>query len=258
MIPVGLQLYTVRDVAEGDPERVLEAVAAMGYEGVELAGLYGRTAPEVTELLSGCGLKIAGAHIALERLEADLQTVVAEAGALGLEDIIVPFLKEERRKDASGWLEVAGGLGRIGGALRGEGVKLSYHNHAFEFDPVGGSDRCGLDLLIENTDPAKVSFEVDTYWVRFGGRDPAELIRRLSGRIRILHAKDGLLGKEPHFTPVGEGELDWPPIFEACDGAGVGWLVVEQDRCEGSSLEAARRSFENLQKLNRAGRGGAL
>lgn len=258
MIPVGLQLYTVRDVAEGDPERVLEAVSGMGYEGVELAGLYGRTAPEVAELLSGCGLKIAGAHIALERLEADLEAVIAEAGALGLEDITVPFLNEERRKDISGWLEVADGLDGIGGALRSEGVSLSYHNHAFEFGRVGGSDRCGLDLLVENTDPANVSFEVDTYWVRFAGRDPAELIARLSGRIRILHAKDGLLGDEPRFTPVGEGELDWPPIFEATDAAGVGWLVVEQDRCEGSSLEAARRSFENLQKSGRAGRGGAL
>lgn len=241
---IALQLYTVRDVAEKDPVGTLKAVAAVGYPAVQMAGTYGMSADDLRTVLDSLGLAVAGTHVALEALEENLDREIAYYRTLGTSDIVVPFVKQERRQDAAGYREIAASLNRLGARCREAGARLSYHNHAFEFDRFG--DVTGLDILLGETDPEVVKWEPDVYWIQYGGADPAALIRQYSGRCPIVHLKDMTADESRTFAEVGEGVLDWPSIFKASEVNGAEWYVVEQDRWSRPSVDAAALSLKHL------------
>ena len=253
MIPVGMQMYTLREVAQEDYDKALAAVKEIGYPGAQVSGMFGLSAEEMAELFKKHGLVPAAAHIGLDRMESDLEGVIAECKTIGFEDIAVPSIPGDRRGDAAAWESVAKAMDSIGAKLKAEGIQLTYHNHAFEFEAVEGAGKCGHEILFENADLENLQPEIDTYWVAYGGADPAEVLTRFAGHINLVHIKDGRLGGEkPEFKEIGEGDLDWEPIFKACDEGGAKWLLVEQDRTEIGPIESARLSFENLRKMGRA------
>ena len=246
-IPVALQLYTVRDVAAEDFVGTVRQVADMGYAGVELAGETGGMSPaELKSFLDDLGLKRAGSHTGLDLLEGDLQKVIDDNLAVGNPWVVCPWMPEERRQDADGWRKAAEALTEIGGKVKAAGLQLCYHNHSFEFEQFEG--QTGFDIFYEAADPELVMAEIDTYWVQHGGEDPAATIRRFAGRCPLVHLKDMTDDPEPTFTEVGNGILDFQAIFAASVEAGADWYIVEQDRCDGPSIESARISLENLKK----------
>lgn len=248
-LPLSAQLYTIRDLTANDFAYAVREVARIGYAAVELAG-YGNltSAADVKKACDDAGLKISGNHVAIESLEEDPARVADENAVFGIKQLIVPWVVEGRRKDAAGWHGIARSLNVIGAQLRDRGYELLYHNHSFEFQQFDG--KTGMDILLENTDPALVKCELDVYWVAHGGHDPAGYINRLGPRCALLHMKDMAPGPDRQFAAVGTGTLDFPAIVAAARRAGVEWYVAEQDNCYGRNpLDSLRTSFENLKKL---------
>lgn len=245
-IPVALQLYTVRDEAAKDFVGTVRKVAKMGYNGVEFAGTGDLSATQMADLLAETGLRVAGSHIQLDQFQHHLDEIIAYYTAIGAKYVGIPFLTDEWRT-LDGYKAVAKLMNTAGKTLRDAGLSLYYHNHAFEFEDLGGV--CGMDILWNETDPAVAAFEIDCYWVTYAGLDPAAMIREHAGRYPLIHLKDMVgEGDARTFAEVGEGCIDWQPIFAASEAQGAAWYVVEQDRWSRPSLEAAQISINNLKK----------
>lgn len=247
-LPIALQLYTVRDDAARDFAATIASVAKIGYAAVELAG-YGsvKSAGPAKHILDDNGLIVAGQHVALDALETDLSRVIEDAQTLGTEFVVVPYLPAERRLSLDGYRQLASLLEEYGSTLRDAGLQLAYHNHDFEFQKFGG-DIYGYDAFFGAADPELVKVEMDTFWVKKAGEDPAAYMRKYAGRVPLVHLKD--MTPEGEFAEVGEGTMDYPAIFSAASVAGTQFYIVEQDRCDKHApLESARISFDNLRKL---------
>jgi sugar phosphate isomerase/epimerase len=248
-IPVALQMYTVRDQLKEDFEGTFRKVAQIGYAGVEFAGTGDRTASELKKFLNDLGLKLAGSHVGWAALESDLNRVIEDNLTLGNPYVVCPSVPQDRRGSADGYRETARKLSQIGEACKRQGIQLCYHNHSFEFQKLDG--KYALDILYEASDPRFLQAEIDTYWVRHGGEDPAAYIRKYAGRSPLIHLKDMEPGQERFFAEVGEGILDFKAIFEAAETGGAAWYIVEQDRCRRNPIDSARLSFENLKKMGK-------
>lgn len=243
-------MYTVRDQAAADFPGTLEQVARTGYEGVELAGAGGLSAAQLARILGDLGIRCAGSHEGLDRLESDFNGVVDFQKEIGNRFVVIPWLAEDRRRGAAGWAETAGKMTEIGRKLKAEGLQLCYHNHSFEFEKFDGT--YGLDMLYSTADADAVQAELDTYWVKHGGEDPVDYINRYSGRVPLVHVKDMEAGPDRAFAEVGEGILDIRGIFEASERAGAAWMIVEQDTCKRPPLESVKLSLDNIKKMGLA------
>ena len=253
--PVALQLYTVRSLTQGDLLGVLDRVAAIGYAGVEFAGLFGIPATEVRARLDGLGLRTAGAHVPLARWEGELGAVLDELVALGAPYGVVPIVPEERRRTADDVRRLAEVFTALGQACGRRGIGFAFHHHAMEFDPLPGGDGATmLDLLIQETDPAAVAFEVDLYWAVVGGADPAALLARLAGRAPLVHLKDAAAEMNekgiPADRPAGEGTLPWDALLPAARAAGARWFIAEQDNPNPADpLADAATAWRNITRM---------
>jgi sugar phosphate isomerase/epimerase len=247
-IPIALQLYTLRDNTAKDFIGTLKEVASIGYRAVELAGMGSLSAKELKTTLDDLGLKVAGSHISIDVMERDLARVFEDNHTLGNDCLIIPWLAESRRKTAQDWINFAHTTNDLGRKAKAEGFQLVYHNHNFEFETFDG--KTGFDLLFGSSDPDLVQSELDVYWARYAGHDPAAIIRQYVGRIPLVHLKDMSKGTPPTFAEIGEGIIDFEPIFRASEASGVKWYVVEQDSSQRPPLESVAISWRNLtQKL---------
>ena len=244
---IAVQLYTVRELAAADLPGTLRAVSAAGYRSVELAGLPDTAPGELTRLLDDAGLLVVAAHESIERLRADATEVAARLAEVGCPRVIVPWMPEEDRRRADDARQFAAELSAFAGTFAGHGLRLGYHNHAFEFEPLDGTTV--WDVLLAELAP-EVEIELDIYWAAVGGRDPVAEIRATADRVRLLHMKDRAPGPDPHDAPVGEGILAFPAIVEAARAAGVEWYVVEQD-VPRAPLDDIARSLHYLESLAR-------
>jgi sugar phosphate isomerase/epimerase len=260
----GVQLYTVRDQIERDPASTLKAIAEIGFRELEVLQ---ETLSSVGPLASSLGLSPVSLHIdptfVLDAGSSDaskgLSEVVDRAKAFGVRYLVMAWIPFERRPaGAEGYRQLGVRLNRVGEEAARAGMQLAYHNHAFEFQAVDG-DRRAIDVLLSATDPSLVKLELDAFWVSVTGADPVELIRRLSGRIALMHLKDKANGVGPllredlvprtAFAEVGSGSLDFRAILEAADAAGVSHYFVEQDHTPGDPIDSLRKSFAHLRSL---------
>ncbi len=242
---IALQLYTVRRLAADDLAGTLRAVAAAGYQAVEVAGLPDTPPDELARLLTDSGLRVVAAHEGIELLRDDLDAVADRLATIGCPRVIVPWMPEEDRRTADDVRRFAAELGGFAGALAERGMRLGYHNHSFEFEPLGTTTV--WDVLLAEL-PPEVELELDVYWAAVGGRDPVAEIRATPDRIRLLHMKDRAAGAEPHDAPAGHGTLPFPDIVEAARSAGVDWFIVEQDEPD-DALHDIERAFAYLDSL---------
>ena len=243
-LPVALQLYTVRDDAGKDFAGTIKKVAEIGYTGVELAGHGGLSVQALKTLLDDNGLRVAGSHIGIDALEKEISKVIDENLSLGNHNIVIPYLSDARRADSAGYKKVAEALNGFGETLQSHGMTLAYHNHAFEFDKLDNG-QIGMEILLDETDPALVKAEVDTYWVLVGGQDPVAFVKKYSGRVILMHIKDRNT-EDGSFAEVGTGDLPLDALVEVAPSVGAQWLIVEQDVCKRPPLEAVTISFNNM------------
>lgn len=242
MAQVGLQLYTVRDAMENDFEGTLRKVAELGYQGVEFAGFYGRSAEQVTSILNETGLIALGAHTPYTNLRDQLEEEISFNLAIGNRFLICPFLSEE---DRNRWNEVIEDLKVIGKRCSEAGVVLCYHNHEFELTQLLG-DKTVLDTIYDEVPSSLLQVELDSCWVSYAGYDPLQYIAKYSDRLPILHLKDMITKEDgsPETVELGKGEIAIKAIADAAVAAGVEWLVVEQDYCAQEPLESIKVSME--------------
>lgn len=267
--PVAYQLYSARQDAERDLDKVLSQLKAMGYDGVEFAGFYGHTAAEVRQMLDRHGLQAISSHVPFVQIEADMFGVIAYHQAIGCRYIAIPYLDDQTRPGAPGFARAIAVAHRFGRLLKQAGMTLLYHNHDFEFVSLSGM--YGLDFLYQAVPADVLQTELDLCWVKYAGEDPAAYVRKYAGRCPVIHLKDyvgskkdgatpyaliGLDENEPkeaqsfEFRPVGYGCQDVESLLRAGIESGAEWFVVEQDESVGRSpLEAAQMSMDTLKRL---------
>ncbi|MCU0511063.1 MAG: sugar phosphate isomerase/epimerase [Anaerolineae bacterium] len=241
---IGLQLYTVRDALAQDFEGTIRKIAAMGYEGVETAGMFGESPQSAAALFRSLGLKVIGAHSPLP-LGDDAARVVETLGILGTDLAICPWLPpEEYYQSLAGVQRVVDLLNEADASARRHGLRLMYHNHDFEFLPLADGT-LPLLYLLEHVAPT-VLFEIDTYWVKTAGQDVVAMLERFGDRAQLLHIKDGPAVRGRPMLALGEGVMDFAPIVAASRAAA---LVVELDECATDMLTAVETSYRYLKGL---------
>jgi len=244
------QLFTVREFVKtpGQISQTLSRIKSLGYGAVELSFPQPVDAPLVKRFVDEAGLEICGVHNPYERLRDDTEAVLEEHRTYGCPSAVVAAPPREYWGSLDGYLRFAEEASEVGRRLAEEDVDFTYHNHSFEFERYGG--RTGFDVLVEETDPETFRFELDCYWLQHAGVSPVRYIRLLAGRVEIVHLKDmAIEGWQQHDAEVGEGNIYWPEVFEACREAGVDWCAVEQDETRRDPFESLGLSLRNLEKM---------
>lgn len=248
---IALTLYTLRDFCTSEDSllRTLERVRKIGYEYVQVSGVP-LEAEIIRKALDRQGLICCATHQSLADLE-DIEALARRLDILGCDFAAIGYPGIEYFTD-SGINRVAGFMNSKGRELGSKGIRLGYHNHHFEFKKADDGT-CLLEKFYRETSPEYVFAELDTHWVARGGGSPEAWIRKVSGRMPVVHFKDLALTEEaePVFCEVGEGNLDWCGIIEACRQTGVEYYVVEQDLpCfDRDIFDSAAISYKNLKGL---------
>jgi sugar phosphate isomerase/epimerase len=233
-------LYTVRDECERDLEGTLNTVADLSYEGVELWQLHGHEATQVRGWLDELGLVAAGRHAGLEALETELPRLAEELAVLGTDRIALSWIEPSR--------EAVGRIAGVAEAAREAGLRLGFHNHAPELQPLGDGGETFLDLLRE-LPPELLWLELDLGWVWHGGGDPVAELEKTSGRCPLVHVKDFRSRESRDDVPVGDGAVGYEQVLPAAVRAGAEWLLVEEDEVEGPPFEAVERSLQAVRRM---------
>jgi sugar phosphate isomerase/epimerase len=244
-LPVGLQLYSVREFLPKDYQGTLNQLGAMGYRECEAAGFFGHTPADVKQAMARAGLHCVSAHYPMQQLQA-LDDILHFGSELGLEYIVCasPQLREPAKAKGLGWVGAleamsaddwkwnADQLNAVGKRVRAAGMKFGYHNHYVEFHEQDSF--LPYDLLLQNTDPKLVDMEMDCGWVVIGGHKPEDYLTRYPDRYVMLHVKEFKLegwkpGMEPVSAEMGRGSIDYKSIFAAAKKARIEHIFVEQE-----------------------------
>jgi sugar phosphate isomerase/epimerase len=250
--PVGLQLYSLRAEFTRNVPATLEKVKSYGIKHVETAGTYGLSATRFREMLKSNGLEAVSGHFPYDRYRDDLEAVVQEARTLNLKYAGTAWITHKDAFDEQETREAAAVFNRAGKALKAQGIQFFYHVHGFEFQPH--LEGTLFDLLMRETDPAFVRYQMDTFWIVHPGQDPVKLLEKYKGRWELVHLKDmkkgvktGLLTGKSDVTNdvvLGTGQMDWPAILNAARRAGVKWYFIEDE-----SPNAAEQIPQSLKYL---------
>jgi len=236
--PVGLQLYSLRGLfqSQGVPE-TLKLVQSYGIKNVELAGTYNLSPDRFLELLKAHDLTAVSGHFGYDQYKSNPEKVAADAKALGLKYAGCAWISHAPGKfDEAKVREAAEVFNKAGEALAKEGIQFFYHCHGYEFQPFG--DGTYMDLLIKETDPKKVTYQMDVFWVVHPGADPVKYLNTYPGRWQLMHVKDMKKGLKGDFSggadvkndvTVGTGQMDWPAILAAAQKSGVKWYFIEDE-----------------------------
>lgn len=234
--PVGLQLYSLRDSFKQDVGATLDFVRQLGFQHVELAGTYGLSAEAFRKMLDERGLVAIAGHFSMDRFLNDPDGVARDAKALGLTYVGVAWYPHKAPLDEAQARKMAADFNAAGKAMAERGLKFFYHNHGYEFHPWG--DRTLMDLVMQETDPKLVTFEMDVLWTVFPGQDPAAWLRRYPGRWELMHLKDlrkGVQGDLSGKTDVrndvalGSGQVVFPTLLKTAQETGVKWYFIEDE-----------------------------
>lgn len=253
--PVGLQLYSLRAEFTRNVPGTLDRVKAMGIRNVELAGTYNLSPARFKEMLDQRGLRPVSGHFPYERYRDDLEGVVRDARALGLAYAGCAWIPHEAPFDEQECRAAAAVFNKAGDALAKAGIKFFYHIHGFEFHPHGQGTL--LDLLMAETKPASVCFQMDVLWTVFPGQDPVRLLEKHAGRWQLMHLKDlkkgvatgSLSGKTDVGNDVvlGTGQMDWPAILATARRHGVKHYFIEDE--SPAAAEQIPQSLRYLEKV---------
>jgi sugar phosphate isomerase/epimerase len=245
-IPVALELFSVREDCTRDLPGVLAAVRKMGYEGVEFAGTYDRTAKELRKLLDDNGLPCCGTHTGLATLLGDaLKATIEFHQVLGNKFLIVPGVGKEHTSSRQAWLKTAGMFNELAEKARPHGMLVGYHNHSTEFRPLDGE--LPWDTFFGNTRP-EVVMQMDTGNCIAGGGDPAAFLRKYPGRALTVHLKEfSRTG-----AAFGQGDMQWKDTFDACEQVGgTQWYIVEYEEPGHVPMESVKFCIDVLRKMGK-------
>jgi sugar phosphate isomerase/epimerase len=246
---IAAQLYTVRDFCQSAPDlaETAKKLRAIGYEAVQVSGVSGDIpAAEILKIFSDQGITICATHENGDLIRQNPMAVVERLKTLNAVHTAYPYPAGIDFSDVASVKAMISDLDAAGGVLRENGCVLSYHNHAIEFIRIG--NEVLMDYIARATAPENLKFELDTYWVQFGGADPVAWCKKAIGRLPVLHCKDYEFGtdNQPHFSEIGYGNLDFPAIIAAAESSGCEWFVVEQDTCPGDPFVSLEKSYRTM------------
>jgi len=253
----GLQLYSLRDYIDKDVKGMLSKVAKAGYQQVETYGyspekhFWGLKPRDFKAVLVANGLTTPSGHYDLGDYlrtgsEALLASTIAAANACGQQYLIVPYLDELLRATPADFKALAAKLNKAGARCKAAGLRLGYHNHDFEFKPLGGTTL--YEVLLQETDPALVAFELDIYWVVRAGQDPAKLIQAHPGRFPLWHVKDMDKANPDLNTEVGSGSIDYRRLMAYAGTAGLKYPIMEQENFGLDAYQSIAQSATYMRK----------
>jgi sugar phosphate isomerase/epimerase len=253
-IPLGVQLYTIRDLIKGNNLlQLLKQIRAIGYEEVELfPAVYKHTARELSSIVHRAGLTAPSGHFDY----ADFVSKIPYARQLGLKWMVCPMLPKAQWGSPEGFRQAAATFNQWGKQCQKHGMRFAFHNHNYEFQDQKGTT--GFDILLKETDPELVWLEMDAYWITQAGRDPVLLLNQLGKRVRMLHLKDRKAGfptsqvlddSAEHFTEAGNGTVQWRPLLALAQKLGVQYYFVEQDKSDTSPMQSIKVSYQFLRKI---------
>ena len=235
--PVGLQLWSLRALAQKDPNGMLKLARSMGVTHVETAGLYGMTPEQFAAALKGADLRATSMHIGLDEFKKNPQNVIGTAKALGVKYVGTAWYPHQGAFTEADARKAIADFNAIGKQMKAAGLQFFYHNHGYE--PVAFGDGTLLDLMIRETDPDLVKFEMDVLWTFLPNVDPAALIRKYPGRFKLMHIKDmkpgvprgSLSGGLPDSLQavIGQGEVNWPEVMKAAKADGLEYYYLEDE-----------------------------
>lgn len=235
--PVGLQLYSLRDQFAKDVPGTLDKVRAFGFKNVELAGTYGLPPEQFRAMLDANGLRAVAGLFPFARYRTDVTGIAREAKLFGLEYVGCAWIDHQEPFDEKTCRDAIAVFNNAGAALARHGLQFFYHTHGYEFQPHGKGTL--FDLLMAETDPKSVTYEMDVFWVVHAGQDPVKLFKKYSHRWQLTHLKGmkdttptGLLTGHSDVSndvPLGVGKIDYPPILRAARRAGVKWHFLEDE-----------------------------
>ena len=251
---IGIQLWTVRDLADADLPGLLALLAEIGYREIEPFSYHGRTPAEFRELLDAAGLRLIGFHVGWDRWLSERDAVIEEMQFLKVPFAGVSGIFPNPPATVATYEGIAATLNEIGAEAADAGIRFYWHNHAYEF--VRDRGRYLYDVLVEGTDPDLVFFEMDLYWIITGGADPLRYLKSRrweQSRWPLFHAKDRAANGD--FADLGAGAIDFARIFSALDNRHYHHYLVERDSQE-HPAETAEIGYDYLRNLRaRRGRG---
>ncbi|MDO1445084.1 sugar phosphate isomerase/epimerase [Rhodocytophaga aerolata] len=263
--PVGLQLYSVKDVIEGDLKGILQQLATIGYKEVESypgqkGHYFGYTPEEFKTMLSDMGLTLVSSHFGSgsrdgkkvdtwqqATLLQNFEALVEQAAKTGQKYLTCSSISEGLHKTQDDLKRTAELFNKAGESCKKAGMQFAYHNHAFEFEKVGNAVK--LDYLIENTDPENVKYELDLFWVVAGGQDPIAYLNRYPNRFPLGHVKDMDKADKTKNTEIGSGSINYQQILDVAKEKGMQHFFVEQESFTRPSMESMKMNYDYLSKL---------
>jgi len=256
---LGLQIYSLRDQISQDLEGTLKKIAEIGYKNVEGYGygnrmILGKNPEEFRKIIEDLGMKLPSMHVVTELTTDENRASILDQWKVTVEDMatidvqytVYAIIPEEERKSIDDYKKWSERFNQFGEICKQAGQQFAYHNHAFEFEPYDGE--MGYDILLKETDPELVKFELDMYWITKGGQDPVAYMEKAPGRYELWHLKDMEDSEEKSFAEVGHGTIDFEKIFAVRETAGMKMCFVEQDLSKGDMFESVKMSFDYLKK----------
>ena len=238
--PLGVQLWSFRDAFKTDVPGTLARVRALGFREVELAGTYGMSAQQFRQALDSVGLSATSMHIGYEQFRDSLESALAAAGVLGPKSIGTAWIPHSDGPiNVAIARQAAADFNRWGKAARAQGLQFFYHVHGYEFKP-GADGVLPMDVLMKETDPEAVKFEMDVFWASLPGNDPVALLKKYPGRWKLMHIKDmkkgvatgvhtGSANPDSTEVPAGSGQTDYRAVLRAAKEVGVERYYLEDE-----------------------------
>ncbi len=256
----GLQLYSLRDVIKSDPKGVMKKVAEFGYQEVETfdydnGKLFGLTLKEFADYTKSLGISITSGHYKLGKTKTEIkgtllnewERAVADAKEIGQKYMVLAFLEPDEHKSLDDYKMVCEAVNKGAEMCKKYDIRMSYHNHEFEFEEFEG--QVAYDFMLKELDPKLVSIELDLYWITRANHDPLDYFAKYPGRFEQWHVKDMDKTDMKKQVDVGTGRIDFKSIFAKASQAGMKHFYIEQEQYPSSSLESVKNSILNLKKV---------
>lgn len=250
---LGLQLYTLRDSIFQDPKGILRKVCGFGYQELETFGysdgkIFGMPFGDFASFVDDLGMKVVSGHYGLEQATGDTwEAAITDAKAAGQKYMVVPYLAETDRQSIDDYKKICEQLNRAGEACKKQGMRLGYHNHAFEFENMNGQRP--FDVMLAELDPLYVGIEMDIYWVVRAGADPIKYFEKYPKRFEQWHVKDMDKTNRDENANIGSGSIDYKRIFANAKSSGMKHWYVEQESYPADPMQSVEASATYLKKL---------
>ncbi len=248
---IGLQLYTLRQVIHKDVKGTLKQLGYWGYQELETYGynngmLFGMKSKEFAAYVNSLGMNVVSGHYGMDVVRGNWEQAVADAKEAGQKYVVVPWIVEAERTE-DGYKKICEELNKAGEVANKYGLRMGYHNHAFEFEVVG--EQVAYDRMLNELDPKLVGMELDIYWVVRAGKDPLQYFAKYPGRFEQWHVKDMDKADKDKNADVGTGSINFKPLFAQAKKAGMKHFYVEQESYPTDPMTSTKNCIDNLKKI---------